>query len=61
MYKSLVFDDGFLAQGLHLKSHLRCSAGIRTGLSADQSSFSTLTESSLLFDPCLIHRGTVPL
>ncbi len=49
----------FLAQGLHLKSHQRCSAGIRTWLSAEQSSSSTPTESSLLFDPCLIHRGTV--
>ncbi len=46
--------DEFLAQGLHLKSHQRCSAGIRTWLSADQSSSSTLTESSFLFDPCLI-------
>ncbi len=35
-YKSLVFGDEFLAQGLHLKSHQRCSAGIRTWLSADQ-------------------------
>ncbi len=35
MYKSLVFGDEFLAQGLHLKSHQRCSAGIRTWLSAD--------------------------
>ncbi len=26
---SLVFGDEFLAQGLHLKSHQRCSAGIR--------------------------------
>ncbi len=59
MYKSLVFGDEFLAQGLHLKSHQRCSAGIRTWLSADQSSSSTLTESSFLFEPCLIHRGTV--
>ncbi len=50
-----------LAQGLHLKSHQRCSAGIRTWLSADQSSSSTLTESSFLFDPCLIHRDTVML
>ncbi len=39
----------------------RCSAGIRTCLSADQSSSSTLTESSFLFDPCLIHRDTVML
>ncbi len=29
-YKSFVFGDSFLAQGLHLKSHERCSAGIRT-------------------------------
>ncbi len=28
--KSLVFGDEFLAQGLHLQSHQRCSAGIRT-------------------------------
>ncbi len=59
MYKLLVFGDEFLSQGLHLKSHQRCSAGIRTWLSADQSSSSTLTESSFLFDPCLIHRDTV--
>ncbi len=58
MYKSLVFGDEFLS---HLKSHQRCSAGIRTCLSADQSSSSTLTESSFLFDPCLIHRDTVVL
>ncbi len=32
-YKSLVFGDEFLAQGLHLKSLQRCSAGIRTWLS----------------------------
>ncbi len=61
MYKALVFGDEFLAQGLHLKSHQRCSAGIRTCLSADQSSSSTLTESSFLFDTCLIHRDTVVL
>ncbi len=61
MYKSLVFGDTFLAQGLHLKSHQKCSAGIRTWLSADQSSSSTLTESSFIFEPCLIHRGTVML
>ncbi len=42
---SYVLGDGFLAQGLHLKSHQRCSNGIRTWLSADQSSSSTLTES----------------
>ncbi len=60
-YKSLVFGDEFLALGLHLKSHQRCSAGIRTWLSADQSSSSTLTESSFLIDPCLIHRDTVIL
>ncbi len=59
--KSLVFGDEFLAQGLHLKSHQRCSAWIRTWLSADQSSYSTLTESSFICDPCLIHRGTVML
>ncbi len=51
-----MFCDEFLAQGLHLKSHHRCSAGIRTWLSADQSSSSTLTQSSFLFDPCLIQR-----
>ncbi len=67
MYQSLVFVEesgdhfGVLAQVLHLKSHQRCSAGIRTWLSADQSSSSTLTESSFLFDSCLIHRGTVML
>ncbi len=60
MYKSLVFGDEFLAQGLYLKSHQRCSAEIRTCLSADQSSSSTLTE-SFLFDHCLIHRDTVML
>ncbi len=58
--KSLVLGDE-LAQGLHLKSHQRCSAGIWTCLSADQSSSSTLTESSFLFYPCLIHRDTVML
>ncbi len=41
-FKSLVFGDEFLAQGLHLKSHQRCSDGIRSWLSADQSSSSTL-------------------
>ncbi len=51
----------FLAQCLHLKSHQRRSAGISTWLSADRSSSSTLTEPSFLFDPCLIHRGTVML
>ncbi len=56
MHKSLVFGVEFLAQGLHLKSHQMCSDGIRTWLSADQSSSSTLTESSFLFDSCLIHR-----
>ncbi len=61
MYKSLVFGDEFSAQGLHVKSHQRCSAGIRTWLSADQSSSSTLTESSFIFDSCLIHRDTVML
>ncbi len=45
----------FFAHGLHLKSHQRCSAGIRICLPADRSSSSTLTESSFLFDPCLIH------
>ncbi len=47
----------FLTQGLNLKSHQRCSAGNRTWLSADQSSSSTLTESSFLFDPCLIQEA----
>ncbi len=61
MYKSLVFGDEFLSQGLHLKLHQRCSARIRTCLSADQSSSSTLIESSFLFDSCLIHRDTVML
>ncbi len=37
MYKSLMFGDEFLAHGLYLKSHQRCSAGIRTWLSADQT------------------------
>ncbi len=59
MYTLLVFGDTFLAQGLHLKSHQRSSAGIRTWLSADQSSSSTLTESLFLFDPRLIRRGNV--
>ncbi len=35
MYKSLVFGDEFLAQGLHLQSHQRCSTGIRTWFYAD--------------------------
>ncbi len=48
MYKSLVFGDEFLAQGLHLKSHQRCSDEIRTWLSADQSSYSTPVLISLL-------------
>ncbi len=60
-HMSLVFGDEFLAQGLHLKSHQKCLDGIRTCLSADQLSSSTLTESSFLFDPCLIHRDTVML
>ncbi len=41
------FGDDFLDPRLHLKSHQRCLAGIRTWLSADQTSSSTLTESSL--------------
>ncbi len=53
--KSLVFGDQFLAQGLHLKSHQKCSAGFRTWLSADQSSSSTLTESSFIFYPWHCH------
>ncbi len=57
----LVFGDEFVAQDLHLKSHQRCSAGIKTWLSADQSSSSTLTESSFIFDRYLIHRDTVML
>ncbi len=44
----LVFGDEFLAQVLHLKSPPEVSAGIRTCLSADQSSSSTLTESSFI-------------
>ncbi len=47
----MAFGDEFLAQGLHLKSHQRCSAAIRTWLSADQSNSSTLTESHHLFLP----------
>ncbi len=39
MYKSLVFGDEFLAQGLLVKSHQRCSAGIRTLLSAKHLHF----------------------
>ncbi len=61
MYKSLVFGDEFLTEGLHLKSHQKCSAGMRTCLSVDQSSSSTLTESSFLSDSCLIHRDSVML
>ncbi len=61
MYNSLVFGDECLAKCLRVKSHQRCSAAIRTWRSADQSSSSTLTESSFIFDPCLIHRGTVML
>ncbi len=57
----VIVGDEFLAQGLYLKSQQRCSAGIRTCLSAEQSSSSTLTESSFLFDPCPIHRDTVML
>ncbi len=60
-HMSLVFGDEFLAHGLHLKSHQKCSAGIRTWLSAGQSSSSTLTEPSFLFDSCHIHRDTVML
>ncbi len=44
-----------LAQGLHLKSHQKCSAKIGTWLSADQSSSSTLTESSF-DDSTQFHR-----
>ncbi len=54
-HTSLVFGDEFLSQGLYLKSH----RGVQLGL--DQSSSSTLTESSFLFDSCLIHRDTVML
>ncbi len=61
MYISLVFGGEFLAQSLHLKSHQKCSDGMRTCLSANQSSSSIFTESSFLFDPCLIHRDTVML
>ncbi len=38
-----------LKAGLHLKSHQKGSVGIRTWLSADQSSSSTLTESIMSF------------
>ncbi len=54
---SLVFGDEYLAQGLHLKSHQKCSAGIGTWLSTDQSNSSTLTDLSFLFDPWLISFG----
>ncbi len=59
MYISLVFGGEFLAQSLHLKSHQKCLAGIRSCLSVDQSSSSIFTESSFLSDSCLIHRDTV--
>ncbi len=43
-----------------LPSHfIRYTRGVQLGL--DQSSSSTLTESSFLFDSCLIHRDTVML
>ncbi len=45
MYKSLVLVIVFWLQGLHLKSRQKCSAAIRTWLSADQSSSSTLIKS----------------
>ncbi len=61
MYKSLVFGDEFLAHGQHLKSHQKVFSWDQDLLSADQSSSSTLTESSFLFDPCLIHSDTVML
>ncbi len=51
-----VFGDEFLAQVLHLKSHQRCSAGIRTCILVY-----TLSESLFLFDHCFIHRSTVML
>ncbi len=44
-----MFGDEFLAQGLHLKSQQMSSAGIRTWLSADQSSYSTPTQSITSF------------
>ncbi len=57
MYKSLVFGDEFLAQGLHLKSHQRCSAGIRTWLSADQSFLPYRSADVFLFFLCFfIHH-----
>ncbi len=56
-HMSLAFGDEFLAQGLHLKSHQKCSAGIGIWLSTDQSNSSTLTDSSFLFDPWLISFG----
>ncbi len=53
--KSLVFGDEFWAQGLHLKSHQRCSAGIRTWFYVDQVLPHWLNQSFLL-EPCLIRR-----
>ncbi len=46
MYKSLVFGDEVLAQGLHLKSHQRCSAGIRTWLGEKFSIYISVSSSS---------------
>ncbi len=57
MYKSLVFSNTFLAQGLHLKSHQKVfSCFLQTSQVLPH-----LTESSFLFDSCLIHRDTVML
>ncbi len=53
MYKSLVSGDEFLAQGLKLKLHQRCSAGIRIWLSAVLPHW---LNQSFIFEPCLIHR-----
>ncbi len=57
MYKSLVFGDEFFGS----RSAFKVTPEVFSCLSADQSSSSTLTESSFLFDPCLIHRDTVML
>ncbi len=64
MYKSLVFGDEFLAHGLHLKSHQRCSAGIRTLLSAKHLHFCVLRkkEHRTCLEQCLadIFSLTIP-
>ncbi len=58
MYKSLVFGDECLAQGLHLQSHQRCSAGIRTWFYADQSSLPQ-TESIIFFLNLALYTETL--